>query len=111
VNLEDRLDGALAGDMVAFAASPEVAGLVDTGDEVSAALATWTLDLETRARIYESALAMGGTSGVGGRIRALGLDRRMQAIAGGAVVAMAAAAAVRVAIARGRRHAPAPLGA
>ena len=34
MNLEDRLDGALAGDMVAFAASPEVAGLVDTGDEV-----------------------------------------------------------------------------
>lgn len=111
MNLEDRLDGALAGDMVAFAASPEVAGLVDTGDEVSAALATWTLDPETRARIYESARAMAGTPGVGGRIRALGLDRRMQAIAGGAVVTMAAAAAVRVAIARGRRHDPAPLGA
>ncbi len=111
MNLEDRLDGALAGDMVAFAASPEVAGLVDTGDEVSAALATWTLDPETRARIYESARSMAGTSGVGGRIRALGLDRRMQAIAGGAVVTMAAAAAVRVAIARGRRHDPAPLGA
>jgi len=111
VNVEDRLDGALAGDMIAFAASPEVAGLVDTGDEVSAALATWTLDPETRSRIYESALAMTGTSGVGARIRALGLDRRMQAIAGGAVVTMAAAAAVSVAIARGRRHDPAPLGA
>lgn len=111
MNVEDRLDGALAGDMVAFAASPEVAALVDTGDEVSAALATWSLDPEARARIYRSALAMARTSGVGARIRALGLDRRMQAIAGGAVVTMAAAAAVGVAIARGRRHEPAPLGA
>jgi len=111
MNVEDRLDGALAGDMVAFVASPEVAGLVDTGDEVSAALATWTVSPERRTQIYASALAMAGTSRVGVRIRTLGLDRRMQAIAGGAVVTMAAAAAVSVAIARGRRHGPAPLGA
>jgi hypothetical protein len=111
VNVEDRLDGALAGDMVAFAASPELSGLVDTGDEVSAALATRTLDPETRAQIYASALAIAGASGLGARIRALGLDRRVQAIAGGAVVTMAAAAAVSLAITRGKRHDPAALGA
>jgi hypothetical protein len=111
VNVEDRLDGALAGDTVAFAASPEVSGLVDTGDEVSAALAAWTLDRETRAQIYASALAIAGASGLGDRIRALGLDRRVQAIAGGTVVTMAAAVAVGLAIARGRRRDPAALGA
>ena len=37
----------------------------------------------------------------------LGLDRRVQAIAGGAVVTLAAAAAVSLAITRGRRHDPA----
>jgi hypothetical protein len=35
----------------------------------------------------------------------------VQAIAGGAVVTLAAAAAVSMAIARGRRHDPAALGA
>ena len=42
-------------------------------------------------------------------MRALGLDRRVQAIAGGTVVTLAAAAAV--AIARGRRQTAAPLRA
>jgi len=111
VNVEDRLQAALAGDMVAFAASREVAGLVDTGDEVAGALAIWTLDPDRRARIYATALAIADASGMGVRIRALGLDRRVQAIAGGAVVTVAAAAAVSVAIARGRRHNPAALGA
>jgi hypothetical protein len=111
VNVEDRLDAALAGDMVAFAASPEVAALVDTGDEVDGALAPWTLDPEKRAEIYAAAMAIADADGFGGRVRALGLDRRVQAIAGGAVFTLAAAAAVGVAIARGRRHDPAALSA
>ena len=89
---------------------PEIPGLVDTGDEVAGALATWDLDAAKRAEIYATALAIAGASGFAGRVRALGLDRRVQAIAGGAVVTLAAAA-VSLAIARGRRHDPAVLGA
>jgi hypothetical protein len=109
VNVEDRLDAALAGDMVAFAASAHVPGLVDTADEVGVALETWRLDPRQRAQIYAAALAIVDASGFGVRVRAIGLDRRVQAIAGGAVVTLAAAAAVSVAIARGRRHHPAAL--
>jgi hypothetical protein len=109
VSVEDRLDAALTGDMVAFAASPEVSGLVATGDEVGGALAAWALDPMQRAQIYAAALAIADASGFGDRLRAFGLDRRVQAIAGGAVVTLAAAAAVSVAIARGRRHDPASL--
>ena len=111
MNVEDRLDGALDGDIVAFAASPEVSSLVHTADEVGGALAAWTLDPEKRAQIYAAALAIADATGFGVRVRTLGLDRRVQAIAGGAVVTLAAAAAVGVAIARGRRHGPAAIGA
>jgi hypothetical protein len=111
VNAEDRLDAALAGNMVALAASVQIPGLVETGDEVAGSLAMWDLDPGKRAQIYAAALAIAGAPGFGGRVRALGLDRRVQAIAGGAVVTLAAAAAVSVAIARGRRHDPAALGA
>jgi len=107
VRIEDRLDAALDGDMLAFAASPEIASLIDTGDEVGGALGAWTLDPGRRAAIYATALAIAEAAGFGARIRALGLDRRVQAVAGGAVVTVAAAAAV--AIARGRRHSTAPL--
>lgn len=107
MNIEDRLDAALEGDMVAFVASPEMSGLVDTGDEVDWALTSWTLDPERRDQIYAATLAIADASGFGDRLRALRLDRRIQAIAGGAVVTLAAAAAVSVAIARGRRHTPA----
>lgn len=109
MSVEDRLDAALTGDMVAFAASPEVSGLVATGDEVGGALAAWALDPMQRAQIYAAALAIADASGFGDRLRAFGLDRRVQAIAGGTVVTLAAAAAVSVAIARGRRHDPASL--
>lgn len=111
MNVEDRLDAALAGDMAAFAASPEVPGLLDTGDEVGGALAARSLDPGERAQIYAAALAMVDASGFGVRLRAIGLDRRVQAIAGTAVVTLAAATAVSVAIARGRRHHPAALSA
>ena len=109
MNIDDRLDAALGGDVVAFAASPEVSALVDTGDEVVGAFAGWTLDPARRADIYAAALAIADAAGFGGRVRALGLDRRVQAIAGGAVVTLAAAAAV--AIARGRRHPAEPVSA
>jgi hypothetical protein len=111
MNVEERLDAAIGGDILAFAASPEVSGLVDSGDEVATALASWTIDPARRAQIYAAALAIADASGFGVRVRTLGLDRRVQAIAGGAVVTLAAAAAVGVAIARGRRHDPAALGA
>ena len=73
------------------------------------AFAGWTLDPARRAEIYAAALAIADAAGFGGRVRALGLDRRVQAIAGGTVVTLAAAAAV--AIARGRRQTAAPLRA
>jgi hypothetical protein len=111
VNVEDRLDAALDGDMLFFAAAPEVSALVETGDEIGSALAAWTLHPARRAEIYAAALALADAAGFGERVRALGLDRRVQAVAGGAVVTLAAAAAVGVAIARGRRHTEAPLGA
>jgi hypothetical protein len=111
MNVEDRLDAALGGDIVAFAASHEVSGLVDTGDEVGGSFAAWTVDPDKRAEIYAAALAIADTTGFGVRVRTLGLDRRVQAIAGGAVVTLAAAAAVGVAIARGRRHGTAVIGA
>jgi hypothetical protein len=103
VNGEDRLDDALEGNLFARAASPEVQSLVAISDEVSGALGAWTLDPATRARIYASALALAGAAGLGERLRTLGLDRRVQAIAGGAVVTLAATA-LSVAIARGRRQ-------
>jgi hypothetical protein len=111
MSVEDRLDAAFAGDMIAFAASPEVQGLVDTGDEVEWALKSWSLEPVSRARIHATAVAIADASGFGDRLRLLGLDRRVQALAGGAVVTLAAAAAVSVAIARGRRHDPAGLSA
>lgn len=107
MTVEDRLDAALAGDMIAFAASPEVSGLVNTGDEVAGALAAWSLRAGKRAQIHAAALAIADASGFSVRLRAFGLDRRVQAVAGGAVVTLAAAAALSVAIARGRRHGPA----
>jgi len=109
VNIDDRLDAALGGDLIAFAASSEVSALVDTGDEVVGVFAGRTLDPARRADIYAAALAIADAAGFGGRVRALGLDRRVQAIAGGAVVTLAAAAAV--AIARGRRQSAGPLSA
>jgi hypothetical protein len=100
VNTEDRLDEALSSDVAAFAASSEVRALVDTGDEIGDALNRWSLDPATRRRLYAEALAMASTPGLNARLRAAGLDRRVLAIAGGAVVTFAAA----VAIARGRRR-------
>lgn len=113
MNTEDRLDEALSSDIAAFAASSEVRGLVDTGDEVGDALHHWSLDGATRRRLYAEALAMAGAPTLNSRLRAAGVDRRVLTIAGGAVVTFAAAV-VSVAIARGRRRAsttPAVLGA
>jgi hypothetical protein len=104
---EDRLEAALDSDLAAFAAPPDVRDLVETADEIGAALAAWHLDGDARARIYARAVAAAGNRGVGARLRALGLDRRVQALAGGGVVTLAAATAVGVAVIRGRRHAPA----
>ncbi len=104
MSLEERLDLALDGDPFAYAGSAEVQALVDTGDEVAGAMAAWSLNPATRARIYATALSQSGSFRLGAGLRALGLDRRVQAIAGGAVVTLAAA--LGFAIARGRRHAP-----
>ena len=110
MTVEERLAMALEGDPFAYATSPEIQGLVDTGDEVIGAMAAWSLDPGTRARIYATAVTRAGSFRLGDSLRALGLDRRFQAIAGGAVVTLAAV--LGVAIARGRRHTPsAALGA
>lgn len=102
---EDLLDAALESDLAAFAASPDVRELIETGAQVGAALAAWRLTSDTRARIYARAIENAVAPGIGARIRALGVDRRTQAIAGVAVVTLAAAAAVGVAVGRGRRRA------
>jgi maleate cis-trans isomerase len=106
VTREDLLDAALESDLAALAASPELRDLIDTGAEVGGALGGWRLDGDIRARIYAAAIANAVAPGVGARLRALGVDRRAQAIAGGAVVTLAAAAAVGLAVGRGRRRAP-----
>lgn len=106
MNTEDRLDEALASEIAAFAASSEVRALVDTGDEIGDALSTSSLDAATRTRLYAEALSMASAPTLKARLRAVGLDWRVLAIAGGAVVTFAAAAA-SVAIARGRRPTPA----
>jgi hypothetical protein len=108
---EDVLDAALESDLAAFSASPDVRDLIEIGAEVAGALGAWRLDPDTRARIYATAIANAIDPGIGARLRALGLDRRVQAIAGGAVVTLAAATAVGVAVGRGRRRAPAPVSA
>jgi hypothetical protein len=105
VSTEDQLDTALDNDLAAFSAPPELRELIDTGAEVGGALSAWRLDSGARSRIYARAVADAGSPALGPRLRALGLDRRVQAIAGGAVVTIAAATAV--AVARGRRHAAA----
>ena len=109
MNVEDRLEAALSGDMAAIAASTQVSALVDTGDEVGGMLAAWTLDPRKRAQLYAAALAIADASGLRIRVRSIGLDRRVQALAGGVVVTLAAAAGL--AIARGRHRGPAPLSA
>jgi hypothetical protein len=114
VTRDELLDAALESDLAAFAASPDVRELIETGAEVGGALGAWRLDSDTRARIYAAAVANVVAPGIGSRLRALGFDRRTRAIAGGAVVTLAAAAAVGVAVGMGRRRAPAtasPLGA
>jgi hypothetical protein len=105
---EELLDAALQSDLAAFAASPDVRELIETGADVGAALGAWRLDSDTRARIYAAAIEHAVAPGIGARLRALGVDRRTQAIAGGAVVTLAAAAAVGLAVGRGRRRALAP---
>jgi hypothetical protein len=108
---EDLLDAALESDLAALAASPDVRGLIETGAEVGGALGAWRLDSEMRARIYARAIEGAVASGIVARLWALGVDRRVQAIAGGAVVTLAAAAAVGVAVGRGRRRGPASASA
>jgi hypothetical protein len=104
---EHRLDAALDSDLAAFGASPDLRDLLDMSTEVGDALDAPRLGREARARIYATAVSRARPRGAGARLRALGLDRRVQAIAGGAVVTLAAAAAVGVAVARGRHHVPA----
>jgi hypothetical protein len=106
MNAEDRLDAALESDLAAFAASPDVRAMIDTGVEIGDALEAWALDRAARDRIYARAMAGVSRRGFGARMRSLGLDRRVQALAGGTVVTIAAATAVGVAVARGRRHSP-----
>ena len=103
MNVADRLDAAFESDLAAFAASPDVRAMIETGTEIGEALATWELDPGTRERIYARATAGARSRGVAARLRSLGLDRRVQAVAGGTVVTIAAAA-VGVAVTRGRRH-------
>lgn len=105
---EELLDAALESDLAAFAASPEVRALIETGAEVGTVLGTWRLDGDTRARIHAAAIEHADAPGIRERLRTLGFDRRTQAIAGGAVVTLAAAAAVGVAVGRGRRRALTP---
>jgi hypothetical protein len=111
VTAEDLLEAALESDLAAFGARPEIRDLVETSTEVSRALGAWHLDAETRARIYATVIVEAVAPGMNARLRALGFDRRVQAIAGGAVVTLAAAAAVGVALGRGRRRAPAQASA
>lgn len=100
----DRLDAALESDLAAFAASADVRAMLDTGAEVGNALDAWQLDDDTRERLYIRAMAAARNRSVAATLRSLGLDRRVQAVAGGTVVTLAAAAAVGVAVTRGRRH-------
>jgi hypothetical protein len=108
VTRDELLDAALESDLAALAASPHVRELIETGAEVGGALGAWRLDSDTRARIYAAAIENAVVPGIGARLRALVVDRRTQAIAGGAVVTLAALAAVGVAVGRGRRRALAP---
>jgi len=106
VTAADRLDAALESDLAAFAASADVRAMLETGTEVGNALDAWELDSETKERIYARAMAGARSRGIARSLRSFGLDRRVQAVAGGTVVTLAAAA-VGVAVTRGRRHAPA----
>jgi hypothetical protein len=111
VTPEDLLEAALESDLAALGAGPDIRDLIQTSTEVSNALGAWHLDADTRARLYAAAIAAAIAPGMNARLRALGFDRRVQAIAGGAVVTLAAAAAVGVAVGRGRRRAPAQASA
>jgi hypothetical protein len=104
---QDRLDAALDSDVAAYGAPPELRDLLDTWDEVTEAFEAPRLSRATRDRIYAMAVSDVRRRGIGPRLRAIGLDRRVQAIAGGAVVTLAAATAVGIAVIRGRHHAPA----
>ena len=103
MNAADRLDAALASDLAALGAPADLRAMLDTGIEIGHALDAWELDPRTREQIYARAMAAASTPGVAARLRSLGLDRRVQAVAGGTVVTLAAAA-VGVVVTRGRRH-------
>jgi hypothetical protein len=103
MNAADRLDAALQSDLSALGASPDIRAMIDTGIEIGDALDAWELDPGTRELIYARAMAAARTPGVAARLLSLGLDRRVQAVAGGTVVTLAAAA-VGVVVTRGRRH-------
>jgi hypothetical protein len=103
MNAADRLDAALQSDLAALGASPDVRAMIATGVEIGNALDAWELDPQIKERIYAHAMADARSGGVVARLLSLGLDRRVQAVAGGTVVTLAAAA-VGVAVTRGRRH-------
>ena len=103
MNAADRLDAALTSDLAALGASSEIRTMIDTGVEIGAALDAWELDSSIKGQIYARAMAAARAPGVAARLRSLGLDRRVQAVAGGTVVTLAAAA-VGVVVTRGRRH-------
>lgn len=103
MNAADRLDAAFQSDLAAFGAPSNIRAMIETGTEIGDALGTWELDPRTRDLIYARAMAAVRTPGVASRLRSLGLDRRVQAVAGGTVVTLAAAA-VGVVVTRGRRH-------
>jgi hypothetical protein len=77
--------------------------MIQTGAEIVEAFDVWELDPGLRERIYVRAMADARRRSVGARLRSLGLDRRVQAVAGGTAVTIAAAA-LGVAVTRGRRH-------
>ena len=107
MNATDRLDAALESDLAALGASSDIRAMIATGAEIADALDAWGLDPSTREQIYARAMAAAHTPGAAARLRSLGLNRRVQAVAGGTVVTLAAAA-VGVAVTRGRRHSHAP---
>ena len=86
---------------------PEVAPLVDLAGEVALSLQRGWLTLEDRDRLYARVLELAVRRSPWVVARRLLAEHRVSAVAGGAVVTIAAGAAITVALTRHREAAPA----
>jgi hypothetical protein len=97
----ERLDAALDGGT---AAGEELRALVALAVELRDGLSGRWLSAAERTFLYDKVMSIAQDHATRAIWRRVRLDRRASAVLGGAVVTLAAAAAIGLAVARDRRH-------